>query len=234
MNTASLTMTVFLVSFGGILSANATITLTGSQLAGLGLSVPARTVGDTGSASYGNGQITLTSGDNVGGGGENQFLDTAQITVNNGYDGIMLGTVNSFLAGDASFDLKSATAGGGQYAYWDVLVSNGIHTYQINTYGDNTLGVHPFNSSRPNMDFPVGTPWTTLAATYGSYNVLAITIDVGGWDTGPTRGPQTDVIDSITLPDDAVPEPPTIIVAGLLLLPLGGSIYRILRKRRGV
>jgi hypothetical protein len=78
-----------------------------------------------------------------------------------------------------------------------------------------------------------GELWTTLAGTdgYGADSVTAVTIDIGGWNTGDT---QTDVINSITLPGTyvaPVPEASTLIAGALLLLPLGASTLRILRRR---
>jgi hypothetical protein len=168
------------------LPAHAQITFSGSDLSTIPLSVPALGVPDTGSATYGGGQITLSSGDNV-----NSFFDTAQLDVANGFGGVALGTLSSFLASGSSFDLVSM-APGDQFAYWDLVISNGTNIYHINSYSDNTLGANV-------IDAPSG-------------NGVSCGVTLAGASIPGS------VIDSITLPGTAltaVPEPAIAGIAGL-------------------
>jgi hypothetical protein len=210
-------------------SALATFTLTGSQLAGVNLSVPALGVGDTGSATYSSGsggQITLTSGDSVA-----SYYDTAQILITNGFDGAVLGTVNSFYSSGASFNVVSYT--GSNSAYWDMTISNGVNTYMVNFFGDNTTGANVVGNSFGITSSPqLGNLFESMAtfeSTYGTYNVLNVTIDEGGWDTGT----ETSVINSITLPGTY--DPPRVPDGGSTVSLLGmglivmGALWRKLK-----
>ena len=192
------------------------VTLTGSQLGGVNFFVP----GSGASASYAAGQITLTSPDNVGGGSGNQFNDTAYIIINNGYDGVTLGNLSSFLASGSSFNLASMTSGGltpaTQYAYWNMFLTSGANTMQINAYSLNTTGNNNIGSTYGATAYLLNgvwgdyfAPWSSVitdvvgGTALGNWTVSAVSIDVGGWDTGTI---QIGVIDSVTLTGGAVPD----------------------------
>jgi hypothetical protein len=222
-------------------------TLTGNQLSTL-------TTSNTGpgtSSSISGGIITLTSPDSVGGGGLSQFNDTATVTIPSGFLGTTsLGTLSNLVslgaAGSVSFDL--ATGGSnGQFAYWNVELTNGAHTAIINAFGDNFLGANPFNQGVAgnssvdasvgycdgvNCGFGFGSTWATVDAlvvdglALGSWTVASLTISVGGWDTGHAT---TDTIDSITLPGNVAATP---IPAALPLFAGGLGLLGMFSRRR--
>jgi hypothetical protein len=250
---------VMMIGAGSI--AQAEVVLTGSALAGAGYSLGSTCVSGC-SASYsssaagGAGGAVLTSSDNVGGGSLNQFDDSAILTITNGYMGVSLGNTLSDLvsagaAGNVSFNLYSATAVGGQYAYWNVEISNGANTAIINAFGDNNLGANPFNQGAAGsssvdasggyqngttaLPFSFGSTWTTVDGTVvdglalGSWTIDAVTISVGGWNTG---GTQTDVISSVSTPGSATPIPAALpLFAGGLSLFGGAGLWRKRRRK---
>jgi hypothetical protein len=233
-------------------------TLTGSQLSSPPVGLTDK--GPSTSATDSGGTITLTSPDNVGGGGLSQFDDTAVATFSSGIDGTnSLGTLSNVVsegaAGDISFDLATSSNGGnGQFAYWNVELVNPNDTAEtaiINAFGDNKTGANPFNQGTAGnssvdasggydqagtaLGFGFGSTWATVDAysydgtDLGSWDVAALTISVGGWDTGKTT---TDTIDSLTLPGTATPLPSALplFVGGLGGIGLLG--WRSSRKRR--
>jgi hypothetical protein len=230
-------------------------TLTGSELAGLGYTTGATCT--TGcSSSEAGGTITLTSTDNVGGGGSNQFQDTATVSIPSAYLGTTnLGTLNNFLTnytGNVSFNLATASAAGSQYAYWDVELqdpNNSAEKVVLNAFGNNALGANAWNGNSSvgyvfvsntlttQVAYTFGSTWSTVAgvtvdgSTLGTWDIIALTVSVGGWDacaTTPTSGtcPQTDTINSITLPGTvtATPLPAALplFVGGLGVMGLFG------------
>ena len=236
------------VVFAGAASIAHATTLTGSQLSGL----TTQNTGPGTSSSISGGIITLSSPDNVGGGGQSQFNDTATVTIPSGYLGTTsLGTLSNLVslgaAGGVSFDLASGGSNG-QYAYWNVELTNGANSAIINAFGDNKLGANPFNqgvAGNSSVDASVGycngvncglgfgSTWATVDGTVvdglalGSWTVNALTISVGGWDTGNAT---TDTIDSITLPSATpIPAALPLFAGGLGLLGLFGR-----RKRQQV
>jgi hypothetical protein len=180
-----------------------TVTLTGSQLApssGVAYQVPGAGA-SAGYVSTGGGYANLTSPDNVSGGAA-QFNDTAMVVVNNGFDGISLGTLNNLLAqgaaGHVSFYLSSMTQADSEQAYWNVLLvdpNNSANTLLVNAFSDRTsggagiLGANPFNqgvAGNSSVDasislssggvlgglFTFGSTWSTVAAVSDDGNTL--------------------------------------------------------------
>ena len=221
-------------------------TLTGSELSGL----TTQNTGPGTSSSISGGIITLSSPDNVGGGGMSQFNDTATVTIPSGYLGTTsLGTLSTLVsmgaAGGVSFNLLTGGSNG-QFAYWNVELTNGANTAIINAFGDNTLGPNPFNQGTlgnsstnasvgycdgVNCGFGFGSSWATVDGTVadglalGSWTVTSLTISVGGWDTGNAT---TDTINSITLPGVAV----TPLPAALPLFAGGLGMLGFIGRRR--
>ena len=229
-------------------------TLTGSELAGLGYTTGATcTTGCSSSESVGT--ITLISTDNVGGGGSNQFQDTATVSIPSAYLGTTnLGTLNNFLTnytGNVSFNLATASAAGGQYAYWDVELqdpNNSAEKVVLNAFGNNATGANGWNGNTSGgyvfvsgtlttgAGVGFGSTWSTAAgmtvdaSTLGTWDIIALTVSVGGWDqcgnAATTGCPQTDTISSITLPGTvtATPLPAALplFVGGLGVMGLFG------------
>jgi hypothetical protein len=160
-------------------------------------------------------------------------------------------------AGNVSFDLASATntVPGNLYAYWNVELSNSGNTIVVNAFSDNTLGTNLFdsgsctgstaacvsqgyeNAAGSSIVSTFGESWATFAAqnnvdgtALGDWTVTALTISVGGWDSGQTH---TDTIDSISLPGSAQLTP----LPGALALVAGGlgmlGLLTQRRKRKG-
>ena len=234
-------------------------TLTGAELSGL----TTQNCG-TCSSSISGGVITLTSSDNVGGGGYSQFLNTATVYIPSGYGGTTsLGTLGNFLSlytSDVNFNVSSATAQGGQYAYWNVELTTAVgpttYTAVLNAFGDNTpvvggIAANPWNSqtstgydqSGNQVSYGFGSTWTAAELTsldgvqLSDWTVTALTISVGGWDTNTNgTGDQTDTINSITLPgtftETPIPAALPLFTGGLGMLGLLG--WRRKRKTAAV
>jgi hypothetical protein len=209
------------------------VTLSGSQLNTLATT----NNGPGTSSSNTGGIITLTSPDNVGGGGMSQFDDTATVTIPSGFLGTTsLGNLSNVVsmgaAGNISFDLATSSNGGnGQFAYWNVeltcaagCTTNG-QTAIINAFGDNLTGANAFNqgvagnssidasggySNGTALPFGFGSTWATVDGT--TVDGLAL----GSWTVSSltisvggwdTSKTTTDTIDSITLPGSVTATP---------------------------
>ena len=108
------------------------------------------------SAGYNGTNAVITTSDSV-----SSFFDTAIITIQNGYDGVALGTTLSDLLaqgtlGNVSFNLVSASNNGttnnpNYMAYWNVELTNPVNSSDkviVNAFGDNVLGSNPFNQGQ--------------------------------------------------------------------------------------
>jgi hypothetical protein len=218
---------VGLVAMAGSVSIAPADTLTGGQLSGLNYSTGANCSAPPCSAAYsssaagGAGGAVLTSDDSVGVGGYTQFTDTATVAIPTS-----VGTLNNLIStGGVTYYDFSATAGGGQVAYWNIELQNpndGLTATLNDGYGPNAHpGANPLNfatdlstggydQNGTSVGVPFATPWATVETTsydgldLGLWTVTALTISVGGWNTNGTDNPaddQTDVISSITVPD---------------------------------
>ena len=218
--------------------ANADVTLSGNSDFS-GLTYQPNGPGST--AANIAGIITLTNPDNVA-----SFTDTALVLVTNGYLGVSLGTLNTFLAagaaGDVSFDLLTGTDPKNNLAYWDIDLQNPANLSQTiiwNAFGDNHLGANPFNLagqdsvnvSCSSAGTCVFNTWSNITATYGTWDVTGVSIGIGSQNDGA----QTATIDSITLPGTrtvsdptGTPEPVTLSLFGAGLL--GAAALRSRRK----
>ena len=112
--------------------------------------------------------------------------------------------------GNVSFNLVSATNnvdgnGNANYmAYWNVELTNPTNssdTVIVNAFGDNILNGNPFNqgsSQNAGCNY-AGNCYFNLWSTtpYSSWLIDAVTISVGGWNSGESH---TDVISEIDLP----------------------------------
>jgi len=136
----------------------AEVVLTGSELSGLGYTTGSQCTSGC-SSGFVSPNAVITTSDSVGGGGLNQFNDTATINITNSNSGGGIGsTLNALLtqgqAGQVSFDLASATntiaagqpGGPNYFAYWDVELTHGANTVVVNAFSDNTLGPNLFDS----------------------------------------------------------------------------------------
>lgn len=246
-NTALILAAMGLASLSGSAGAQITFNGTDGMLAGL------TGVNNAGSATYSAGAWTISSPDNVGGGGVAQVNDTATVLIPNGYQGANFGTLSTLLAqgaaGNVSFDLASMTPGVNlnYYAYWDVILTDpnnsSIKINFINAFSDNKLGANPFNqgSSANTSGYVLSGTYVSLFESWSiagaltpvggdpslaNWYVSDLGISVGGWDSGVT---ETGVIDSITVPGGASGVPDGGATLGLLGMALLG-ISAIQRK----
>ena len=241
-STCKLLLPAIAVSLGFAMSANASITYSGTALQGLDYSA------DPGgaTASY------------VAGTPDYAYLYTPDsgITVNNGGGEVArvgvtgpFGTLNNFSASYSLFTLVSGPVGpGGNAPYWVIFVSptgdsnpnDDLAIIQLSTgptlNGASTIHAYgPGFSGLPNNGYWGDTLTTLDGITYngvafGDMTVESARVEIGEWDNGSDVIPATANIDSITI--SSVPEPTTMIAGALLLLPFGASTIRILRKNR--
>jgi hypothetical protein len=242
---------------GAVSIAQAEVVLTGSALSSSGLYSVGSACTSGCSAGYDGSNAVLTSSD-----GSSSINDTATLTIQNGYDGVSLGTLGSLLtagaANNVTFNLLSATGNGSPQtnanylAYWNVELTNTINgtTALINSFSNNALPPSTNGLNEPNatsassyiIDGSNGNFFTTwsnvesdseqslgICSTAGcseslsDWTVSAVTISVGGWDSGQT---ETDTISSVSLPGTATPLPATLpLFAG------GLGMLGLLRRR---
>ena len=145
-----------------------------------------------------------------------------------------LGLSNDVNGNHSSFNLVSNTNEElGQYAYWNVELVNPSDSsvWVVNAGGDNNLGPNPFNVGGSTLKTCQGTPAnstsncngffdTWAASGFASWDIIGVTISVGGWQ-GVS---ETDVINSITLPGTPTPLPAALplFISGLGALGLLG------------
>jgi hypothetical protein len=150
-----------------------------------------------------------------------------------------MGALNAF---SANFTYINFSGPNGTLPYWNIAIGSGANLIHIISMG----GEQPFDSSSTlhayNSDYSasVGTWGMTLSAleamTYNGNTVGDMTVDwagieIGDWDNGTQTIPASVDISSITVPTP-VPETSTMIAGMLLLLPLGASALRALRRSR--
>jgi hypothetical protein len=165
--------------------ASAQVTVSGTELQGLTYDAYNQTPtynSTSAYAQYDSGAVDIGELYYPGTGG-NQYW--ASVTVPNGYDGVSLGTLNSFIASGSTFDLRSLT---GSYAnkiygnvmisaYWNVTLNiPGGGTVTYSSAADGVLGANTFDqpsSGNPGgggvpspLDyFTGGGPYTSLGPT---------------------------------------------------------------------
>jgi hypothetical protein len=244
-STCKLLLPAIAVSLGFAMSANASITYSGTALQGLDYSadLPGAT------ASY------------VAGTPDYAYLYTPDsgITVNNGGGEVArvgvtgpFGTLNNFSASYSLYTLITGPVGpGGNAPYWVIFVrptgdshpNDDLAIIQLST-GPTLNGASTIHAYGPGFSSLTGnlstTTWgdtlTTLdgitynGVAFGDMTVESARVEIGEWDNGSDVIPATANIDSITI--SSVPEPTTMIAGALLLLPFGASTIRILRRNR--
>jgi hypothetical protein len=241
MKNINVCLEIFAMSLAAAMSAGASLTISGSQL-------------NSGDVSYSTQGTPATAG--YVGGNAQLYQDTlstfplAMVTVNLGSSGLntSLGTLSSLIAagtgGNMSFDLLSITGNGAannggvtDSAYWVVTLYNSGSSGDTTTYyalSDGGLGENGFDTGYSVKFFTGGTPfnqnntaaWSSLS---GTLTVASVGVAIGDWNQFSGTSFTAD-IDSITLAP--VPEPSTMVWGGLLLLPIGASTLRILRRRQ--
>jgi hypothetical protein len=260
MKNINVCLAIFAMSLAAAMSAGASLTISGSQLGGSGVTYNPNGVGGNYSgvnneADYqsGNGGYAYLVNPESGSG------DSAMVTIANGYLGAQLGTLNTLItagaAGKMSFNFNLNTGapnGGGtfQALQWVITLSdpnNSANKLTLYSFTDDTSAINYFdysgqsggqylsanNSPINYYSNPNNTSWSTEAATLdngttlGNWNVVSVGINVGSINSASATYAE---ITSITL--DPVPEPSTIIWGGLLLLPIGASTLRMLRRRQ--
>jgi len=244
-STCKLLLPAIAVSLGFAMSANASITYSGTALQGLDYSadLPGAT------ASY------------VAGTPDYAYLYTPDsgITVNNGGGEVArvgvtgpFGTLNNFSASYSLYTLITGPVGpGGNAPYWVIFVrptgdsnpDDDLAIIQLST-GPTLNGASTIHAYGPGFSSLTGnlstTTWgdtlTTLdgitynGVAFGDMTVESARVEIGEWDNGSDVIPASANIDSITI--SSVPEPTTMIAGALLLLPFGASTLRILRRRQ--
>jgi len=240
MKNKNVCLAVFAMSLAAAMSASASLTISGSEF-------------NTGDVSYSVTGSATAGYDSTSPGYANLHegsADAASVTVTSAaLGGASLGTLADLIsagqAGNMSFYLSSITGGGTanngneiDSAFWVIKLSNG------NTYlalADGNTGPNYFdqgnsvsywndiNNSRVPINPSDGT--STWASLSGSLDVVSVGVEIGDWNA-PNGGSMafTAEISSITLAP--VPEPSTMVWGGLLLLPIGASTIRMLRRRK--
>jgi hypothetical protein len=232
-----------LVNLAAAISAHADVIIQDMSLEGLTYSAP----GPGATAQYMSAPTGdyayITTPDSETMGGSAQFTDTGMVVVDNGYDGVALGTLDSFVAaganGDVSFNNAAEGGNNGEFAYWAVTLvdpNNSANTFVVNAYSDNMMGANPFNqgvplnssvlasTSSPSGQFTFGSPWSTVetvtddGTVIGTWDVSEVAIEVGGWGSDVASSAE---ITSIKLPGTlVVPEPSTwaLLIGGIVVL----------------
>jgi len=154
-----------------------------------------------------------------------------------------MGTLSSFSA-QYSLYSSSGEAGNppGNLPYWILWVNapgdnNPNDEIAVIGMGGSTLnGSSPIHVYDPNNVVPSywGDTLSTLdsitvtpGVTFGDTTVDWAGVEIGNWDNGTETIPASASFDSISV---LVPEPTSMIVAALMLLPVGASTLRMLRK----
>lgn len=157
----------------------------------------------------------------------NISTDLAAVSVNNGFNGISLGTLNTFIAagaaGQVSFDLLSVPIASGQAPFWQITLADPKNSSMTMTFdtinaapdksgGQPIIGANYFNLSGYSSTMATTSTgqgnipflWSTIASTVsedgsllGTWQVSSVGVEIGGWNT---TAPLDVEIDSITLP----------------------------------
>ncbi|HEY5298823.1 MAG TPA: hypothetical protein VIK59_12960 [Verrucomicrobiae bacterium] len=230
-----LTPIVLLGLVTAAMNANASITISGSDLNSLHYS------GDPGDAQYVAGTpdvAQLTTPDS----GLNGDAPAVYVRASNPLATSSLSTLSAL---DASYSLFSSSGGNGNPPYWLTYLTdpNTSGLIGVVSFGGPTLNgssqIHVFYDNDPgalSSDDYWGDTLSTLdgtaygTTTFGQLEVFETGVEIGDWDNAAAIIPASANIDSITI--SSVPEPTTIIAGAMLLLPFGLSTLRILRRNR--
>jgi hypothetical protein len=233
-----LQITILTITMAAAISARADVTISGTDLSSLHYS------GASGDAQYVSGspdyaQLTTPDAGLLG--------DSPAVFVraSNPLATSSFSTLNALAA---SYVLDSYSGGSGNQPYWitylyDPYSTDGGLIGVISFSGPDLNGssqihvFYGFDDSGVSSDTYNGDTLSQLdsiaygGTTFGQLEVYETGVEIGDWAISDSIGATAD-IESITI--SSVPEPTTIISGALLLLPLGVSTIRRLRKQRAV
>lgn len=232
-----LQIAIIAFSLTAAMTASASITISGTDLSGL-------TYRDTGgSAQYvapaGSTPALAalsTSDSGLNGGAPVVYVRASNVGL------ASLGTLDSLNASYHLFDAPTGPSGAQPYWLTYLYAPGGGYIGVVSMGGpdlNSATQVHVFYdfatsplTSDAYWGFTLSQLCSTAygATTFGQMTVYETGVEIGDWDNGAAIIPASANIDSITI--SSVPEPTTMIAGALLLLPLGASTLRILRKNR--
>jgi hypothetical protein len=170
-----------------------------------------------------------------------------------------LGSLSQFYNGSSSFNVLSMNPPSGNKpgfaTYWVINIANGANTLTIGLSGLGSTGANAISGSyqvewytgSANFNANAGQYSTVSLSTFagedlnnvggsgtvdfGNWSVTSVGAEIGYWYEPQQNGQgvTSAEINSFTL--STVPEPNTMMAAGLLVLPMGAGALRMLRKK---